>query len=207
MSAGRIRTRFAGRGWAPSYRALFHRRPLAIRSRNPKMWTDLLHEVHRTAAERGARLLFRQRDPWNRLHRRYGRAVRDRRHGPHPALRRPSSLSWVVTTLRSVSLASGSTCLLGTAFPALNPDRRCRFLQPFTLLSATADTSRPVGRLSSRTTLWRRSILIGLDDPVGGCRPCRPPASVDAVHRAGGGPVACAQALERLAATATRVRA
>ena len=116
------------RGRAPSYRALLHRRPLAIRSRNPKMWTDLLHEVHLTAAERGACLLLRQRDPRHRLHRRDGRAVRDRPTARTRRCARPSSLIWVVTTLRSVSIAAGKHCLLDTAFPALNPDLRSRFL-------------------------------------------------------------------------------
>ena len=122
---------------------------------------------------------------------------------------RPSSLIWVVTTLRSVSIASGNHCLLDTALPALNPDLRSRFLHgrsPFRRRSPMH--SRRAGRMSSGTTLRRRSILIAsLDDLVGGRRPCRLPASVDAAHRAGGGPVACAQSLERLAATSMRVRA
>jgi hypothetical protein len=43
----------------------------------------MLDEELLAAAKRGARLLLRQRDPRNRLHRRYGRAFRHRRH---PAL-------------------------------------------------------------------------------------------------------------------------
>ena len=74
-------------------------------------------------------------------------------------------------------------------------------------LVAIADTSRPARRMPSGTTLWRRSILASVNDLFGGRHPCRPPASVDATHRARGGPVARAQALERLAASPVRVRA
>jgi hypothetical protein len=63
-----------------------------MRSRNPKMGTDLLDEELLAAAERGARLLLSQRDPGNRLHRRDGRAVRDRAYGPQPAPR-PAELT------------------------------------------------------------------------------------------------------------------
>ena len=49
---------------------------------------------------------------------------------------RPSSLIWVVTTPRSVSIAAGEHCLLGTAFPAVNPDLRSGFLQVVRVRSA-----------------------------------------------------------------------
>jgi len=44
-----------------------------------------------------------------------------------PRSARPSSLICAVATLHPVSIDAGKHCLLGTAFPALNPDLRSRF--------------------------------------------------------------------------------
>ena len=70
------------------------------------------------------------------------------------------------------------------------------------------DHPPPAGRVSSGPTGPRPSIVTAsLDELLGGCSPCRRPAPVDSGHDAGGRPVACAESRERLAATATRVRA
>ena len=173
------------------------------------MWTNVLDEELLAAAERGARLLLRKRDPRNRLHRRDGRPVRDRRYGPPPALR-PAELA---------DLGGHDTALrfnrrwkaLPSRYSVSGPESRSA--QPLPAQSCAFGrrspmTSRPAGRVSSGTTLPRPSIVIAsLDDLLGGRSPCRLPAPVDGGHDAGGRPVACAESLERLAATATRVRA
>ncbi len=180
-------------GRAPSYRALLHRRPLAIRSRNPKMWTDLLHEVQLTAAERGARLLLRQRDPRNRLHGRDGRTVRDRRYGPHPKLR-PTELT---------DLGRHDTALrfnrrwkaLPVRYNVSGPESRAGAAAscPVVRNWRSAMTSHLAGRVSSGTTLLRPSTVVAsLDDVLRGRSPCRLPAPVHRGHHAGGRPVACA---------------
>ena len=202
--------RVCRRGRPPSYRALLHQRPLAIRSRNPKMWTDLLHEVHLAAAERDARLLLRKRDPRNRLHRGDGRAVRVRRCGPQPALR-PAGLA---------DLGGHDTALrfnrrwkaLPSRYSVSGPESRSA--QPLPARSCafgrrSAMTSRPSGRVSSATTPSRDRRLSSPAWTICCCgrSPCRLPAPVGDGHHAGGGPIAGAESRERLAATATRVRA
>ena len=121
---------------------------------------------------------------------------------------RPSSLIWVVTTLRSVSIAAGRHCLLGTASPALNPDLRGRFLHRRP--SSVGDRRPPPARpgVGSGPTLPRPSIAIArLDELLGGRGPCRLPGPVDGGHDAGGRPVVCAESLERLAPRRCAVRA
>jgi hypothetical protein len=173
------------------------------------MWTELLDEELLAAAERGARLLLRQRDPWNRLHRGDGRAVRHRRHGAHPALHSSelADLGGHDTVLRFNRLWKP----LPSRYSVSGPESRSARTLPArsgAFGRRSAMTSRPAGRVSSGTTLPRPSIVIAnLDDLLGGRSPCRLPAPVDGGHDAGGRPVACAESLERLAATATRVRA
>ena len=166
----------------------------------------MLDEELLAAAERGARLLLPKRDPRNRLQGHDGRPSR----AGAAALRgcaRPSSLIWVVMTPRFVSIAPGEHCLLGTAFPALDPDLRSGFPQVARVRSAIAP--RPAGRVPSVTTRRQRSPIVttSLVDLRGGRNPRCLPAPVHSRHDAGGRPVACSESLKPLATAATRVRA
>jgi hypothetical protein len=61
-------------------------KPLTAPPHNPEVRANVLDEELLAAAERSARLLLSQRDSRNRLNHGDCRTVRDRRHGPHPAL-------------------------------------------------------------------------------------------------------------------------
>ena len=126
--------------------------PLTAPAHNPEVRAHVLDEELLAAAERGARLLcvsaIRGTGSTDVTAARpeTGAAARTRRCA------RPSSLIWVVTTLRSISIASGNHCLLDTAFPALNPDLRCRFLHGRARFVGHRQYSRP----AQEQRLWRR---------------------------------------------------
>ncbi len=167
------------------------------------MWTDVLHEELLAAAERGERLLLGQRDPRNRLHRRDGRAARDCSEGPPPLLRTSELLADLGdhdTALRSNRLCSW---LLDIGFPVLS------------LVSRYGSATVAIAGWRSVTMAGRPHITNGdraigaldrqLNNLLGGHRPCRPPAPVNAGHGASGGPIASPETLERLGATPLRV--